>query len=49
MKSKCSICGAIVEVKPEHRQYGIKCKDCKKKIVAKLAGKATTKVKNFIK
>ena len=48
MKSKCSICGSIVEVLPEHRQYGIKCSECKRKIVAKLAGKATTKVKKTL-
>lgn len=38
MKSKCSICGKEIVVKQEHSQYGIKCKACKKKIAAKLAG-----------
>ncbi|MGN1318323.1 MAG: hypothetical protein ACI4VF_04850 [Lachnospirales bacterium] len=40
MKSKCSICGTLIDVKPEHKQYGIKCVDCKKKIATKLAGKS---------
>lgn len=39
LKSKCSLCGAEVEVKPEHKQYGIKRQACKKRIAARLAGK----------
>lgn len=38
MKSKCSLCGVEVEIKPEHKQYGIKCDACIKKIASRLAG-----------
>lgn len=43
LKSKCSLCGVEVEVKPEHRERGIKCEACEKKIAASLASKSGNK------
>lgn len=43
IKSKCSLCGALVKVTSKHQNTGIKCENCIKKINANY--KDTSKVK----